>query len=176
MSRDSYERWDVQPDSRDANGAIGARNAGAVLWLRVEACGNLKFGTFPQSAEFLAFSSLLDQLSRRGRTRIVASGAAARMRPELERRSGYEAGREIYDALDRIAQGRERSDAAFEERSTCLDPQAEKLRVFGEQIVRYFASAATRANVGSFLRGMRAARRDAVMTRHRLRNDIRSLR
>jgi hypothetical protein len=30
------------------------------MWVRVEACGNLKFMAFLQSAEYLAFSSLLD--------------------------------------------------------------------------------------------------------------------
>jgi hypothetical protein len=147
----------------------------AVLWVRVEACGNLRFEAFPQDAEFLAFSALLDQLRRRGRTRIVASGAAVRLRPPLERRSGYDAGREIYDALGRIAERRERSDAAFEQRASYLDPRAEKRRLFVEQVLRLFASSATRSNVSTFLRGMWAARREAVATRNRVRDDIRSL-
>ena len=67
--------------------------------------------------------------------------------------SGYEAGRELYAALSRIGEWRDRSDAALTQRSSYLDPTAEKLRLFGEQITRYVASPATRAHVGSFLRG-----------------------
>jgi len=42
--------------------------------------------------------------------------------------------------------------------------------------VRYLGSAATRAHVGSFIKGMWAARREASQSRHRIREDIRKLR
>jgi hypothetical protein len=146
-----------------------------LMWVRVEACGNLKFMAFPQSCEYLAFSSLLDQLRPRGRTRIVSSDAAVAVRSGPERRSGYDAGRELYGALSRIGEGRDRSDAAFEGRSSYLEPRSEKVRLFGEQIMRYLASPATRSRVGSFIRGMWAARREAATSRHRIRDDIRNL-
>jgi hypothetical protein len=146
------------------------------LWVRVEACGNLKFMALPQTAEYLAFSALLDQLRPRGRTRLVASEAAVQVRSGPERRSGFEAGRELYGALSRIGEWRDRSDAAFENRRSYLEPRAEKLRLFGEQIARYLAVPATRAHVGSFIKGMWAARREASESRHRIREDIRKLR
>jgi hypothetical protein len=146
-----------------------------LMWVRVEACGNLKFMALPQSCEYLAFSSLLDQLRPRGRTRVVTCNAAVAVRSGPERRSGYDAGRELYGALSRIGEGRERSDAAFEGRSSYLEPRSEKVRLFGEQIMRYLASPATRSRVGSFIRGMWAARREAATSRHRIRDDIRNL-
>ena len=147
-----------------------------VLWVRVEACGNLKFLAFPQTSEYLAFSSLLDQLRPRGRTRVVTSTAAVQVRSGPERRSGFEAGRELYGALSRIGEWRDRTDVAFENRPSYLEPRAEKIRLFGEQIVRYLGSPATRAHVGSFIKGMWAARREASQSRHRIREDIRKLR
>jgi hypothetical protein len=147
-----------------------------VLWVRVEACGNLKFLAFPQTSEYLAFSSLLDQLRPRGRTRVVISDRTVQVRSGPERRSGFEAGRELYAALSRIGEWRDRSDAAFEDRPTYLEPRAEKIRLFGEQFVRFLASPATRAHVGSFIKGMWAARREASVSRHRIREDIRRLR
>jgi hypothetical protein len=145
------------------------------MWVRVEACGNLKFMAFPQSAEYLAFSSLLDQLRSRGRTRVTACNTAVQVRPGSERRSGYEAGRELYGALSRIGEWRDRSDAAFAGRSSYLDPRTEKIRLFGEQIMRYLARPAAHAHIGSFIRGMWAARREAATSRHRIRDDIRNL-
>jgi hypothetical protein len=146
-----------------------------LMWVRVEACGNLKFMAFPQSAEYLAFSSLLDQLRPRGRTRVVTCNTAVQVRSGPERRSGYEAGRELYGALSRIGEWRDRSDAAFAAGSSYLDPRAEKIRLFGEQIMRYLASPAARAHIGSFMKGMWAARREAAASRHRIRDDIRNL-
>jgi hypothetical protein len=146
-----------------------------VLWVRVEACGNLKFMAFPQTAEYLAFSSLLDQLRPRGRTRMVASGGAVQVRSGPERRSGFEAGRELYGALSRIGEWRDRSDVVFQGRPSYLEPRAEKLRLFGEQILRYVGSPASRSHTGSFIKGMWAARREAATTRHRIRDDIRNL-
>lgn len=145
------------------------------LWVRVEACGNLKFPALPQSSEYLAFSALLDQLRRRGRTRVVASNAAVQVRIRSERRSGFEAGRELYGALSRIAELRDRSDVAFAQTHSYLEPRAEKIRLFGEQLLRYARSPGTRAHVGSFIKGMWAARREATVSRHRIRNDIRKL-
>ncbi len=146
-----------------------------VMWVRVEACGNLKFMAFPQTSEYLAFSSLLDQLRARGRTRLIASDCAVRVRSGPERRSGFEAGRELYGALNRIAEWRDRSDVAFQERATYLEPRAEKIRLFGEQIVRCLGSPASRSHIGSFIKGMWAARREAAMSRQRIRADIRNL-
>jgi hypothetical protein len=147
-----------------------------VLWVRLAACGNLEFLAFPQTSEYLAFSALLDQLRRRGRTRITASHAAVQVRVGPERRSGYEAGRELYGALNLIDARRDRSDAAFARRASYLEPRAEKIRLFGEQIVRFLGSAATRAHVGSFIKGMWAAQREANASRQRIRADIRRLR
>ncbi len=65
---------------------------------------------------------------------------------------------------------------AFENRRSHLQPEAEKLRLFGEEMIRYLAVPETRAHVGSFLHGMWAARREAAMSRHRLRSEIRKLR
>jgi hypothetical protein len=146
-----------------------------LMWVRVEACGNLKFMAFPQSAEYLAFSSLLDQLRTRGRTRVVVCNTAVQVRPGPERRSGFEAGRELYGALSRIGEWRDRSDAAFAAGSRYLDPRTEKIRLFGEQIMRYLSSPAARAHIGSFIKGMWAARREAAASRHRIRDDIRNL-
>jgi len=146
-----------------------------LMRVRVEACGNLKFMAFPQSAEYLAFSALLDQLRPRGRTRVVSCNTAVQVRAGPERRSGYEAGRELYGALSRIGEWRDRSDAVFAARSSYLDPRTEKIRLFGEQIMRYLASPAARAHIGSFIKGMWAARREAAASRHRIRDDIRNL-
>jgi hypothetical protein len=146
-----------------------------LLWVRVEACGNLKFMAFPQSAEYLAFSSLLDQLRPRGRTRVVSCATAVQVRAGPERRSGYEAGRELYGALSLIGEWRDRSDAAFAARSSYLDPRTEKIRLFAEQIMRYLALPAARGHIGSFIKGMWAARREAAASRHRIRDDIRNL-
>jgi len=146
-----------------------------VLWVRVEACGNLKFMAFPQTSEYLAFSALLDQLRPRGRTRVVASDCAVQVRSGPERRSGFEAGRELYGALSRIGEWRDRSDVAFQGRASYLEPRAEKIRLFGEQILRYFGSPASRSHIGSFIKGMWAARREAATSRHRIRDDIRNL-
>ncbi len=145
------------------------------LWVRVEACGNLKSATLPQFSEYLAFASLLDQLRRRGRTRIVASNAALQVRLGSERRSGFEAGRELYGALSRIGELRDRSDVAFAQTQSYLEPRAEKIRLFGEQLLRYVRSPETRAHVGSFIKGMWAARREATASRDRIRDDIRKL-
>jgi len=147
-----------------------------VLWVRVEACGGVKFMPFPQSCEYLAFSFLLDQLHDRGRTRVASSGAAVQMRAAPERRSGFAAGRELYGALSRIGEWRSSSDMGFADRAYYLDPRSEKIALFGEQMLRYAGSAATRAHVGSFIRGMWAARREATASRDRIRDDIRSLR
>ena len=147
-----------------------------VLWVRVEACGNLKFMAFPQTSEYLAFSSLLDQLRPRGRTRVVTTSSAVQVRSGPERRSGFEAGRELYGALSRIGEWRDRSDVAFENRPSYLDPRAEKIRLFGEQVVRFLGSSATRSHVGSFIKGMWTARREASVSRHRIRQDIRKMR
>jgi hypothetical protein len=147
-----------------------------VLWVRVEACGNLKFMAFPQTSEYLAFSALLDQLHPRGRTRVVTSNSAVQVRSGPERRSGYEAGRELYGALSLIGEWRDRSDVAFEGRPSYLEPRAEKIRLFGEQIVRYCGSSASRSHIASFIKGMWAARREASESRHRIRADIRKMR
>jgi hypothetical protein len=172
----SADRTDGHAGRTAALRTLRARTLGAkLMWVRTEACGNLRFLAFPQSSEYLAFSSLLDQLRGRGRTRVVACDAAVELRSGPERRSGYEAGRELYAALSRIGEWRDRSDAALNPGSSYLDPGAEKLRLFGQQIVRYVASPATRAHVGSFLRGMWAARREAAASRHRIRDDIRNL-
>jgi hypothetical protein len=150
--------------------------AAHVLWVRVEACGGIKFMPFPQSCEYLAFSFLLDQLHNRGRIRVASSGAAVRVRAAPERRSGFTAGRELYGALSRIGEWRSSSDMGFADRARYLDPRSEKIALFGEQMLRYARSAATRAHVGSFIRGMWAARREATASRDRIRDDIRSLR
>jgi hypothetical protein len=147
-----------------------------MLWVRVEVCGNVTFMPFPQSSEYLAFSFLLDQLSGRGRTRVTSSGAAMALRTGPERRSGFEAGRELYRALSHIGEWRDAGDLAFAARPSCLDPRSEKIMLFGEQMMRYVAASTTRAHVGSFIRGMLAARREATTTRDRIRNDIRKLR
>jgi len=147
-----------------------------VLWVRVEACGNLKFMAFPQTSEYLAFSALLDQLRPRGRTRVVSSNSAVQVRAGPERRSGFEAGRELYGALSLIGEWRDRSDVAFENRASYLEPRSEKIRLFGEQIVRYLGSSATRSHVGSFIKGMWAARREASVSRSRIHEDIRKMR
>jgi hypothetical protein len=157
--------------------ALRARTLCAnVLWVRVDACGNLNFQAFPQTAEYLAFSFMLDQLRPRGRTRVVTSNSAVQVRAGPERRSGVEAGRELYVALSLIAERRDHSDAAFENRPSYLTPRTEKLRLFGEQIVRYLAASATRSHVKSFIKGMWAARRQASESRQRIRQDIRKLR
>ncbi len=148
----------------------------SLFWLRVEACGNLRFNAFPQSAEYLAFSALLDQLRPRGRTRVISSDKAVQLRHAGERRSGFEAGRELYEALSRIGEWRERSDAAFAGEASYIDPRSEKRRLFGEQAMRYLGSSATRAHVGSFIKGMLAARREAAASRERIRSDLRKLR
>jgi Glycosyl transferases group 1 len=166
---------DIRP-ATDALRGLRPRTLFAnLMWVRVEACGSLKFMAFPQSAEYLAFSSLLDQLRSRGRTRVTACNTAVQVRPGPERRSGYEAGRELYGALSRIGEWRDRSDAAFAARSSYLDPRTEKIRLFVEQITRYLAQPAARAHIGSFIRGMWAARREAAASRHRIRDDIRNL-
>lgn len=148
----------------------------STLWVRVEACGNLGFGAFPHYAEYLGFSALLDQLRPRGRTRIVTSAHTVQVRLGSERRSGFEAGRELYGALNRLAEQRKRTDVAFSPSQSYLDPRAEKLRLFVEQTLRYLTVPAARAHVGSFIQGMWAARHDAVMSRARIRQDLRRLR
>ena len=170
----------AKPETRPGCGLLRSLRARTlcanVLWVRVEACGNLKFTAFPQSSEYLAFSSLLDQLRPRGRTRVVTSNRAVQLRSGPERRSGFEAGRELYGALSLITDWRDRSDVGFENRPSYLDPRAEKIRLFGEQIVGFFGASARRAHSGSFIKGMWAARRDANMSRHRIRQDVRKLR
>lgn len=150
--------------------------AAHILWVRVAACGGIKFVPFPHNSEYLAFAFVLDQLRSRGRTCITGSGAAVRLQLRPERRSGFEAGRTLYRALTRIGEWRQASDLAFADRAGYLDPRREKIMLFGEQMVRYAASAATRAHVGSFIRGMWAARREEAASRHRIRDDIRKLR
>jgi hypothetical protein len=147
-----------------------------VLWVRVEVCGNITFMPFPKSSEYLAFSFLLDQLSGRGRTRVTSSDSAVALRTGPERRSGFEAGRELYRALSHIGEWRDAGDLAFAARPSCLDPRSEKIMLFGEQMMRYVAASATRAHVGSFIQGMLAARREATTTRDRIRSDLRKLR
>jgi hypothetical protein len=146
------------------------------LWVRVEVCGNITFMPFPKNSEYLAFSFLLDQLSGRGRTRVTSSGGAVALRTGPERRSGFEAGRELYRALSHIGEWRDAGDLAFAARPSCLDPRSEKIMLFGEQMMRYLATSATRAHVGSFIKGMLAARCEATATRDRIRNDLRKLR
>jgi hypothetical protein len=119
---------------------------------------------------------MLDQLRPRGRTRVVTSDSAVQVRAGPERRSGFEAGRELYGALSRIGEWRDRSDVAFEDRPSYLEPRAEKMRLFGEQIVRFCGASASRSHIGSFIKGMWAARREASVSRHRIREDIRKMR
>jgi hypothetical protein len=114
-------------------------------------------------------------LRPRGRTRLMASGAAVQLRLATERRSGFDAGRELYGALNRIGELRDRTDLIFERRRSYLDPRAEKIRLFAEQALRYAGAPAARAHVGSFIRGMWAARRDANKVLQRVQNDIRNL-
>ena len=124
-----------------------------------------------------AFSFLLDQLHNRGRTRVASSGEAVRLRAAPERRSGFSAGRELYGALGRIAEWRSSSDMGFADRTHYFDPRSEKIALFsGEQMLRYVGFPATRAHVGSFIRGMWAARHEATASRDRIRDDIRNLR
>jgi hypothetical protein len=147
----------------------------AVLWVRVEACANLQFPASPQNSDYLGFAALLDQLRQRGRTRLVSSDAALRRRWGPERRSGYEAGRELYAALYRIREAREHSDVAFAGRSHYLDPNLEILRLFGEQALRFVTVPALRSYTGSFIKGLWTARREARMTRRRVHEEIRKL-
>jgi hypothetical protein len=41
--------------------------------------------------------------------------------------------------------------------------------------MRCLSSPASRAHIGSFIKGMWAARREAATSRHRIRDDIRNL-
>ena len=107
---------------------------------------------------------------------MISSDRAVQLRHPGERRSGFEAGRELYEALSRIGEWRERSDAAFAGEASYIDPRSEKRRLFGEQAMRYLGSSAPRAHVGSFIKGMLAARREAAASRERIRSDLRKLR
>jgi hypothetical protein len=147
-----------------------------VLWVRSDACTHLKFGAFTQLSEYIAFAAALDQLRTRGRTRAVASGGAVHLRLGPERRNGYELGHDLYTALTRIGERRrDSSDGAFDRRISYAQPGIEKMRLFGEQIVRYCTSPAARSHSKSVIRGMWAAHCEDAAHRARIRNDLRNL-
>lgn len=142
----------------------------AVLTLRTLACGQLKFVTFSAFCDWMSYALFLDRLRPRGRTVVAVAENAQELRFYAERRSGFEFGYELYNRLSRI---RDYVDEL--PRTSYLNPNIEKMRLFAEQALQYLLSPRAKRHIVTVMKGMLAARRDIRMQARRIRAEIRDL-
>ncbi len=142
----------------------------SILTLRAAACGQLKFVTFSAFCDWFSHALFLDRLRRRGRTVVANAANVHQLRFPVERRSGFEFGYELYNRLSRI------KDYVDDlPRTSYLNPNAEKLRLFGEQGLQYLLAPRAKHHIATFIQGMWAARRDLRIQARQIRAEIREL-
>lgn len=145
----------------------------AVLWVRVAACGSVKFRALPESCDFLAYALFLDALRPRGRTAVAFPDDLRQLRFVPERRTGYDLGYTLYSKLAQLAQPTE--PAVRTPGPSYLRPRRELSRLVGEQGLQVVVFPNSKRHVLTFIKGMLAARRAAKAVRQAVRRDIRDL-
>jgi hypothetical protein len=154
---------------------LRARSAMACLmWVRVAACGNIKFVQLPEFCDFIALALFLDRLRSRGRTALLFSGQARHVRLLPERRTGFDVGYALFSHLGHVADYDDQRDVAPGHPSY-LNQRLEMARLLSEQALQCIVSPRSKRHVTTFLRGMWAARRDARIQSRRIRREIREL-
>jgi hypothetical protein len=154
---------------------LRARSAMAViLWLRVAACGGIKFVQLPEFCDFIACALFLDWLRWRGRTGLLFTRRARHIRLMPERRTGFDVGYVLFSKLGHIAAFDERRNLAAG-RESYLREDLEMARLLGEQALQLVMSPRSKRHVATFLQGMWAARRAARMQQQKSRREIREL-
>lgn len=154
---------------------LRARSAMAsLLWVRVAACGGVKFVHLPEFCDFIALALFLDRLRCRGRTALGFAAHARHIRLLPERRNGFDVGYALFNRLGNVA--------AYDDRRTVspghpsyLSERLEMARLLGEQALQLAVSPRSKRHVATFLQGMWAARRDAKLQDRKIRREIREL-
>jgi hypothetical protein len=144
-----------------------------VFWVRVAACGNIKFRALPEFCDFLAFALFLDALRPRGRTAALFPDDVRQLRFVPERRTGFDIGYALYSKLGQLAQPDDATTPSV--RRSYLRPRLELWRLIGEQGLQVVVSPHSKRHVLTFIKGMLAARRAMKATRQAVRRDIRDL-
>jgi hypothetical protein len=164
--------WAVLPTLRKL---LRARSAMAsMLWVRVAACGNIRFVQLPEFCDFIAFALYLDRLRYRGRTALIFSRQASHLRLLPERRTGYDVGYALFSRLRQIAAYDDQRNLA-PGRDSYLRERVEMMRLLGEQALQLVVSPRSKRHVATFLQGMWAARHAAKIQQQKLRREIREL-
>ncbi|MEZ5785767.1 MAG: hypothetical protein R3D62_04630 [Xanthobacteraceae bacterium] len=149
---------------------------GAVFWVRIATLGQIKLAAMPDLGETIAYAQALDELRARGRTEIRFTPSARHLRLIPERRSGYDAGYQLYRCLCQVAEAQHAESALRGALPAHLPPQAERARLIFTQAVRALASPANRHHATTFLKGAFAARRDARNIDRTVQRDLRDMR
>jgi hypothetical protein len=172
-ARDVPREWPIVSTLR---GLLAARSLlGAVLWVRMAALGQIKFAPLTDGGEVIAFALALDQLRARGRTGIRFTRRACHLRLVPERRSGHEAGHQLYRKLGQVAEAQRAASALRGAKPTHLDPRIEQLRLFLTQALRALVSPANRHHATTFLQGALAARREARSIDRTVKRELRDM-
>jgi len=146
----------------------------SILWVRVAACGSIKFVQLPEICDFIVCALFLDRLRCRGRTALLFSGRAHHLRLMPERRTGFEVGYALFSRLNQVA-AYDDLRRLVPRRDSYLNERTERTRLLGEQALQFVLSPRNKRHVTNFLRGMWAARRNTKLQEQKLRREIRNL-
>jgi hypothetical protein len=149
---------------------------GAVFWVRTATLGQIRLAALPDLGEAIAFALALDALCARGRTEVRFTPSARHLRLIPERRSGYDAGYQLYRRLCQVTEAQRAEQALRGAKRLHLAPGAERARLIFTQAVRALASSANRHHATTFLKGALAARRDARNIDRTVHRDLRNMR
>lgn len=174
-------RSGVQPRERPIRSTMRALLAarsllGAVFWVRTATLGKIKLVSMPDQGEAVAFALALDELRARGRTEIGFTENALHLRLTSERRSGYDAGYQLYRRLCQLAEAQHAESAVRGTKRAHLASGTERARLIFTQALRTLASPANRHHAKTFLEGALAARRDARNVGRTVQRDLRNMR
>ncbi len=145
-----------------------------ILWLRVGACGNIRFPPLPDYCDVISCASFLDRLRLRGRTAMHLTENARHIRFGRERRSGFEVGHGVYERLGQLAGADASGLPATAVGAGYLDPRLEKARLLADQVL-LLLSPQTRHYAQTLLAGALAARRESRAVRATVQRDLREL-
>jgi hypothetical protein len=144
----------------------------SVLWLRTQACGNIRFPPLPDYCDVISAASFLDRLRPRGRTAMGFAENARHIRFGRERRSGFEVGHGIYERLGQLGVEAEGPLAVHHARH--LEPRLEKARLLADQAM-LLLSPQSRHYARTVLAGAMAARRERRAVQATVQRDLREL-
>lgn len=172
-----HDRPRERPTRSTLRALLAARSLlAAVFWVRIAVLGQIKLAALPDLGETIAFALALDDLRARGRTEIRFTEHARHLRLIPERRSGYDAGYQLYRRLCQVAEAQHAESALRGARPLHLPPLGERARLIVTQALRALVSPANRHHATTLLKGALAARRDARTIDRKVQRDLRDMR